>query len=401
MIRALLALALLFQPGNRTPLSPFDLAQGSPERSRGAPAETLLEPVILRAINEQPSGGAPVTVIDGTDKAAGEILITCRECGVATHAMQKLHQLIREKGMPAAARTIRLASGSVSAEAARQAKASLFVAEVQDRPIQVVRGLWSTAGIGDEVVEIFARHGGYNIEVKPFEHLDQILIDHAGVPTTTIVANPAMSNQHAAFIAAASAYFLATLPNSGAEALLSHLTVGAHARLAEDGRRAVALMGNQQRASGDVLVLLGQSIEREQRRMRDFMRYMPAPVDPMLRSRIADMEKGITGVWTSMGITSSPFVPAAERLRGRAGEDRRVPLRAKGPINVDDASLLAALAKVPNGRQLAYELQSLTDGVRSLSDIRDVVAAEFGAVPLPAVVNYFEQLAKAGAVTFR
>ena len=44
----------------------------------------------------------------------------------------------------------------------------------------------------------------------------------------------------------------------------------------------------------------------------------------MLRSRIADMEKGITSVWTSMGITSSPFVPAAERIRGRGGEDRRV-----------------------------------------------------------------------------
>jgi hypothetical protein len=210
-----------------------------------------------------------------------------------------------------------------------------------------------------------------------------------------------MSNQHAAFVAAASAYFLATLPNSGAEALLSHLTVGAHARLAEDGRRAVALMGNQQRATGDVLVLLGQSIEREQRRMRDFMRYMPAPVDPMLRSRIADMEKGITSVWTSLGITSSPFVPAAERLRGRAGEDRRVPVRATAVVNIADGDLPAALAKIPNGRQLAYELQSLIDGARSLSDIRDVLSAEFGPVPLPAVVDYFERLARAGAVTLR
>ena len=118
---------------------------------------------------------------------------------------------------------------------------------------------------------------------------------------------------------------MATLPNAGAEALLSHLTVGAHARLAEDGRRAVAQMGNQQRASADVLVMFGQAIEREQRRMRSFERFMPEPVDPMLRSRIADMEKGITSVWTSIGITSSPFVPPAERLRGRAGEDRRIP----------------------------------------------------------------------------
>lgn len=384
MIRALLALAVLLQPGQRPALTP---------------AETLLEPVILRAINEQPSGGVPVSVIEGSDKAAGEILITCRECDVAVQAMQKLHYLVREKGMPQPPRTIRRVMGAIEIDAARQAKAAIHIAQVPDRPMQVLRGLWSTAGIADEVAEIFARHGGYHVEAKPFEHLGQLRLEPSGVPTTTIVANPAMSNPHAAFVAAASAYFLATLPNSGAEALLSHLTIGAHARLAEDGRRAVAMMGNQQRAGGDVLVLLGQAIEREQRRMRDFERYMPTP-DPMLRARIAEMEKGITGVWTSLGITSSPFVPAADRLRGRAGEDRRVPVRASAP-GWPDVEPLAALAKLPNARDITHELVSLIDGTRSISDIRDLLAAEFGAIPLPSVADYVDKLAKAGAVSFR
>lgn len=363
------------------------------------PAETLLEPVILRAIGGQPSGGAAVESIPGTDKAAGEILVACRECVVAAHAMQKLNTLVRDKGMPAPARTIRLVAGAAGADVT-QARAALFIAEEADRPIQVVRGLWSTAGIGDEVVEIFARHGGYHVEVRPFENLGQPALDHLGVPTTTIVANPAMSNQHAAFVAAAAAYFLATLPNAGAEALLSHLMIGAHARLAEDGRRAVALMGNQQRAGGDVLVLLGQAIEREQRRMRDFERFMPQPADPALRARIAEMEQGITSVWTSLGITRSPFVPPAERLRGRAGEDRRVPVRTKVAFT-PDLSPAGLLAKIPNARDVAYELASIVDGKRSISDIRDLVAAEFGAVPLPAVIEYFEALARAGAVTLR
>jgi hypothetical protein len=383
-MRAALVIALVLQFAARPSLTP---------------AETLLEPVILRAINEQPSGGAPIGLIEGADTQAGEIVITCRDCDVANQALQKLHTLIREKGMPAPARTIRRVTTTIDAATARRARAALFVAEVPDRPIQVVRGRWSTAGIADEVVEIFARHGGYQIEAKPFENLGQLPLDHLGVPTTTVVANPAMSNQHAAFVVAASAYFLATLPNAGAEALLSHLTVGAHARLAEDGRRAVAMMGNQQRASGDVLVLLGRSIEREQRRMGDFERYMPAPVDPMLRSRIADMQKGITSVWTSMGVTSSPFVPAAERLRGRAGEDRRVPSRASAPWREPDASVVVALGKLPNWRDVAYELVSLVDGKRTLSDIRDVASAEFGMVPLPAVVEYFEKLAQAGVVS--
>lgn len=384
MIRVVLALAVLLQPGQRPPLSP---------------AETLLEPVILRAINEQPSGGVPAAVLDGTDQTAGEILITCGECEVATRAMQKLHLLIREKGMPPPARTIRRVT-VINNEVAQRARAAIYVAQIHDRPIQVIRGLWSTAGIADEVVEIFARHGGYNVEVKPFENVGQLRLDHLGVPTTTIVSNPTMSNEHAAFVAAASAYFLATLPNSGAEALLSHLTVGAHARLAEDGRRAVAMMGNQQRASGEVLVFFGQAIEREQRRMRNVERYMPEPVDPMLRSRVAEMEKGITSLWTSIGITSSPFVPAAERLRGRAGEDRRVPTRA-GAASMPGVEPAPALAKLPNVADITYELISLIDGKRSISDIRDLLAAEFGGVSLPVVVDYVERLAKAGAITVR
>ena len=385
-MKGILAALLALQFAQRPPLSA---------------AETLLEPVILRAINEQPSGGEPISRIEGADKAAGEILITCRECDVATHAMQKLHQLINGKGMPVPARTIRRLTGIVAPEVAQQAKAAIFIAQPHDRPIQVVRGLWSTAGVADEVVEIFARHGAYHIEVKPFENLGQLPLDHLGVPTTTIVANPSMSNQHAAFVAAASAYFLATLPNAGAEALLSHLTVGAHARLAEDGRRAVSMMGNQQRASGEVLVLLGQAVEREQRRMRDFERYMPVPVDPMLRSRIAEMQKGITSLWASMGMTSAPFVPTAERLRGRAGEDRRVPTRTQAPAREPDADWAGALRKLPNWRDVTYELVSLVDGRRTLSDIRDVVSAEFGGVPLPAVVEYFENLAQAGVMSLR
>jgi hypothetical protein len=364
------------------------------------PAETLLEPVILRAINDQPSGGVAVELIEGTDDTAGEIFIACRECVVATQAMQKLHLLIGEKGMPRPARTIRRVTPGVAVETARRAKAAIFVAEQEGRPLQVVRGLWSTSGIGDEVVEIFARHGSSLIDARPFENVGQLAIDHLGVPTTTIVANPSMSNQHAAFVAAAAAYFLATLPNAGAESLLSHLTVGAHARLAEDGRRAVAQMGNQQRAGADVLVMFGQAIEREQRRMRSFERFMPEPVDPMLRSRIADMEKGITSVWSSIGITGSPFVPPAERLRGRAGDDRRIPART-ALAAMPAIEPPPALAKHPNVRDVVYEITNFIDGKRSISDIRDAVSAEYGSVPLPAVVEYFEQLAKARAITLR
>src|SRR5688572_28049819 len=114
-------------------------------------------------------------------------------------------------------------------------------------------------------------------------------------------------------------------------------------------------MGSQQRASADVLIMFGQAIEREQRRMRSFERFMPEPVDPMLRSRIADMEKSITSVWTSMGITSSPFVPAARRIRGRGGEDLRVPSRT-GSGRLTPVEPPTAFLKFNSPGDILYEL---------------------------------------------
>ncbi len=126
---------------------------------------------------------------------------------------------------------------------------------------------------------------------------------------------------------------------------------------------------------------------------------MPSPVDPMLHSRILDMEKGITSVWTSMGITSSPFVPAAERLRGRGGEDRRIVSRTgEGLPAVEPPT---AMLKFPNVDDVIYELGNFIDGKRSISDIRDAISAEFGPIALPVVVDYFERLAKAGAVSLK
>ena len=383
MIAALVAIALALQFGQRAPLTP---------------AETLLETVVLRAIVEAPANEAagPAETITGSDPKTGTIALTCRAagCEAATQAVQKLRWLIGSKGMARPSRSIWIAS-SASAAPPRDTVSVIHLAAGDAPVLRVVRGLWSTAGIGDEATEVFARHAG-PVEARPFENVGQPPLDVNGVPTTAIVANPGSTGQ-AASAAAAAAYFLATLPNDGAEALLAHLTVGAHARLAEDGRRAVAQMGTQQRASADVLIMFGQAIEREQRRMRSLERFMPSPVDPMLQIRLAEMEKNITSLWTSIGITSSPFVPPAERIRGRGGDDRRVPARVTGATGNADTSVL----KLANHADAGYEIVNLIDGKRTISDIRDAVMAEFGQVPLAAVVQYLEALAKAGAVTIK
>lgn len=380
MKAAVLAL-LLLQFGPRPPLTP---------------AETLIEPELLRAIERNTVDGPAVRVVQGGDANAGEIAVVCgANCEPAEWAMKKLGPAVAAKQIPQPARTIRLVG--IDARPGN-ARAAIFAGAPQGPTLHIMRGLWSTAGIADEVVEIFARQASGAIEARPYERAGQPQWEAFGVPVTTIVpASGAGGLDRASFVIAASAYFLATLPNPGAEAMLSHLTVGAHARLAEDGRKAVALMGNQQRASADVLIMFGQAIDREQRRMRSFERFMPAPVDPMLHSRIVDMEKGITSVWTSMGITSSPFVPPAERIRGRGGEDRRIVTKTT-PGMLPTPEPPTAFLKFPNADLVIYELGNFIDGRRSISDIRDALTAEFGPVALPVVADYVERLAQAGAV---
>jgi len=380
----LLVAFLLLQLGPRPPLTP---------------AETLIEPELLRTIERSSVEGPAVRVIQGSDAGAGEIAVVCgADCEPAEWALKKLGPAVRAKQIPQPARTIRI----VTVEMLRgNTRAAIFVGPSKGQTLQVIRGLWSTAGIADEVVEVFARQAVGMIDARGYESVGQPRWEQSGVPITTIVP-PADAGglDRSSFIIAASAYFLATLPNPGAEALLSHLTVGAHARLAEDGRKAVAQMGNQQRAGAEVLIMFGQAIEREQRRMQSFERFMPAPVDPMLHSRILEMQKGITSVWTSMGITSSPFVPAAERIRGRGGEDLRVPVKTK-PGGIAPLEPPTAFLKFDTPGIILYELANFIDGKRSISDIRDAVSAEFGALPLPSVVDYFERLGKSGAVTFK
>ena len=94
-----------------------------------------------------------------------------------------------------------------------------------------------------------------------------------------------------------------------------------------------------------------------------------------------------------------------------APADRRIPTRNPaivGPLDVYYYDYFAdipgadlshtALAQREDGDVIAYEAINLADGKRSISEIRDVLTGRYAPVPLPAVAEYFELLAKAGAV---
>lgn len=316
------------------------LAAGAPQfgqrRAPLPPAETLLEPAILRAIDEQVLTPESSAQTAGTDGNAGRILLTCGEGECGTGGAQAE----RAGGGQEDPSAVPVDSGGLGEQRIGGHRNHGGYSRGRIDGSAVPGGSGALVDRRREVVEVFARRNGFAVEMRPFENLGQLPLDPRGIPTTTIVTNAWTSRDHAAATAAAAAYFLATLPNDGAEALLSHLMVGAHARLAEDGRRAVAQTGPSQRASADVLILMGQAIDREHRRIRSIARFMPAPLDATLASRMADMEKGVASVWTSLGITSSPFVPPAERIRGRGGDDRRVPARVAGAALTADTAVL-------------------------------------------------------------
>ena len=118
--------------------------------------------------------------------------------------------------------------------------------------------------------------------------------------------------------------------------------------------------------------------------------------------------------------TALPEVAAeTEQLRramppAAAPADPRVPVRNPaivGPLNVYYYDYFAdipgadlsktALAARDDGDVLAYEALNLADGRRSVSEIRDVLAGRYASVPLSAIAEYFDFLAKTGAVTYR
>ena len=80
-----------------------------------------------------------------------------------------------------------------------------------------------------------------------------------------------------------------------------------------------------------------------------------------------------------------PLAPGGDWLREKAGA----------------GSAAIAIAGVPNSDDVTYEIANFVDGVRTVSEIRDAVSAEFEPLQLQAVAEYLDLLARAGAVSFK
>lgn len=319
--------------------------------------------------------------------------------------------------------------------------------------LHVTRSPWSIASVTDDVEEVFGRYvidgaaraagdgdmtrairastgakDAFWADVTPYESGSDhwiyqeggfgipalYLRDHPDVYIHTTGDRPdniePTKIKRSAFIAAASGYYLATMPDHGA-ALLRLSYADAYERLAEDGRRAVALAADGHRA--DAANIVDQGLRREQRRLRSLARFVD--LDGALHLGTQTVERlGASLADAARGIQSS--IPASREELGApppGPRDARVPVRnseVKGPLapNGDwvtekaGASAAAiAITRVPRSDDVTYEIANFIDGTRSVAEIRDAVSAEFEPIDEKAVSEYVDVLAKAGAVTFR
>jgi hypothetical protein len=319
--------------------------------------------------------------------------------------------------------------------------------------LHVTRSPWSIASVTDDVEEVFGRYvidgamhaagegdmtrairarGGskdaFWADITPYESgSDHWIYQEGGfaIPSIYLRDHPDIyihttgdladnieptKIKRSAFIAAASGYYLSTMPDRG-ESLVALSYANAHQRLAEDGRRAVAMVHDRAHAR-DAAVIVSQGVLREQRRLQSVTRFLRLDTSAQLdrlKSGIADAGKAML----------KSFLPPADadQLAGagfhQPPTDTRVPVRnaaVKGPLAPDGdwlrekggtGATSIAVAGLPNSDDVTYEIANFVDGVRTVSEIRDAVSAEFEPIGVGAVAEYLDLLAKAGAISFK
>jgi hypothetical protein len=390
-------------------------------------------------------------------------------CAANLEIARTLRRLIDGKRIPPPVRTIRFVwpsemTGTIAylgryPEISARIRAAVHLDMVGGDPfltksvLHVTRSPWSIATLTDDVEEVFGRYvidgamraagdgdmaravrsaGGskdaFWADITPYESGSDhwiyqegafaipsiYLRDHPDIyiHTTGDVADNIEPTKikRSAFIAAASGYYLATMPDSGTS-LLRLMAANAQGRLAEDGRRAAALVAaNQRDAAGN---LVRQAVLREQRRVASLARFVDVDGDIHKGSgSIADLRNAIDDVGKALLRVVSVSRPDLY-TSSEAPADRRVPVRnaaVKGPLapggdwvveRVGRRANALAVERLPNADDVTYEIVNFMDGQRSISEIRDAVSAEFEPLELKAVVEYVELLVQAGAVTFK
>ena len=203
--------------------------------------------------------------------------------------------------------------------------------------------------------------------------------------------------KRAAFIGAASGYFLAGMDEGGAKGVIRVVEAFRLDRGTETELRA------KQMSDGEAQNLTWQYLGREIEIANSIKRIVPKSITV---SEIAF--EGAIPLKLSEGYKkpASPANGDGSSKYGRKPEPR-------GPLAVFGYDYFAEHAKVAGvatpkllsyeglwgaGEEYAYELLNFVDGKRNVQEIRDAVSAEYGPVPLEMVAEYLKALEKIGVV---
>ena len=203
--------------------------------------------------------------------------------------------------------------------------------------------------------------------------------------------------KRAAFIGAASGYFLATMSEDEARKCLNPVEIGQSYRAIEVQRRSADVDPNE------AAILLRRYIETETQTVDSIPR--------LDGSKVTDGEIRFQTVFALKVLNSRP-----ENNKAAAGDALlRVARNSspKGPMAVFGYDYFADKVKAAGvttprllnyeglwgaGDEYAYEVLNFADGNRNAQEIRDAVSAEYGPIPLDLIVEYLRALEKIGVV---
>ena len=232
-----------------------------------------------------------------------------------------------------------------------------------------------------------------------------------------------------ALLGAASGYTYATADAGNATSLLPFFAARAQRRLAEGFERAQVLVNDNRMRPQDAWYearnLITQMLRREQTELRSFSTYAQSDAEQVAAfNKDLAAQAGMLNGWIdrSAAIHGGRAFPQLPPWHGEP-DASRVPVRTAefGPLTFQNDDVLLdrlgseRMGKIKlldsesnhlfrvqdRGALYAYEIVNFVDGKRSVGEIRDAVAAEYGPIPLDVVADYLKACEEAKIVTLR
>ncbi len=206
-------------------------------------------------------------------------------------------------------------------------------------------------------------------------------------------------------IGAGSVWFLASLGQEQATDLLRLATGNALAQLAASERSAQYSLEGKDKSGDDSIRyeaanLLLQTFRRENERVASILTFCRTPsLEAAVKARQSILSRVYRGL--------AGELPAVTSRRQDAVTDSRIPMRlTRGPL---DFGLPEEKLSEPGrawyrsveftlGGDERFEMVNFIDGKRTITEIRDLLSAEFRPIQTRVVARYIEDLVKAGVV---